>query len=150
MELKIGDKAPLFEGKDQNGNLIKLENYKGKKVILYFYPKDNTKGCTAQACNLRDNFDLIQKEGYEVIGVSKDDEKSHTKFINKFDLPFTLIADTDTTINQLYGVWQEKKMFGKTYMGTVRTTFVIDETGVITNIISKVKTADHTNQILVS
>lgn len=148
MELKIGDQAPLFEGKDQNGNVIKLEDYQGKKVILYFYPKDNTKGCTAQACNLRDNFNLIQEKGYEVIGVSKDDEKSHTKFINKFDLPFTLIADPDTTINQLYGVWQEKKMFGKTYMGTVRTTFVIDEAGIITNIITKVKTADHTNQIL--
>jgi len=150
MELKIGDQAPSFAGKDQNGNTVKLEAYKGKKVILYFYPKDNTKGCTAQACNLRDNYDFIQKAGYEVIGVSKDDEKSHTKFINKFELPFTLIADTDTTINQLYGVWQEKKMFGKTYMGTVRTTFVIDEQGIITDIITKVKTADHTNQILAS
>jgi len=150
MELKIGDQAPSFAGKDQNGNTVKLEAYKGKKVILYFYPKDNTKGCTAQACNLRDNYGFIQKAGYEVIGVSKDDEKSHTKFINKFELPFTLIADTDTTINQLYGVWQEKKMFGKTYMGTVRTTFVIDEQGIITDIITKVKTADHTNQILAS
>jgi len=150
MELKIGDQAPSFAGKDQNGNTVKLEDYKGKKVILYFYPKDNTKGCTAQACNLRDHYDLLQKEGYEVIGVSKDDEKSHSKFINKFELPFTLIADTDTTINQLYGVWQEKKMFGKTYMGTVRTTFVIDEQGMITDIITKVKTADHTNQILAS
>jgi peroxiredoxin Q/BCP len=150
MELKIGDQAPSFAGKDQNGNTVKLEDYKGKKVILYFYPKDNTKGCTAQACNLRDHYDLLQKEGYEVIGVSKDDEKSHSKFINKFELPFTLIADTDTTINQLYGVWQEKKMFGKTYMGTVRTTFVIDEQGMITDIITKIKTADHTNQILAS
>ena len=148
MKLKVGDRAPLFEGKDQNGNLVKLEDYQGKKVILYFYPKDNTKGCTAQACNLRDNYPLIQTKGYEVIGVSKDDEKSHTKFINKFDLPFTLIADTDTSINQRYGVWQEKKMFGKTYMGTVRTTFVIDEAGIITDIITKVKTADHTHQIL--
>jgi peroxiredoxin Q/BCP len=148
MELKIGDQAPLFEGKDQNGKTVKLEDYRGKKVILYFYPKDNTKGCTAQACNLRDNYESIQQEGYEIIGVSKDDENSHTKFINKFDLPFTLIADTDTTINQLYGVWQEKKMFGKTYMGTVRTTFVIDEKGVIIDIITKVKTTDHTDQIL--
>ncbi|MDR9404360.1 MAG: thioredoxin-dependent thiol peroxidase [Halothece sp. Uz-M2-17] len=148
MKLKVGDRAPLFEGKDQNGNLVKLEDYQGKKVILYFYPKDNTKGCTAQACNLRDNYPLIQTKGYEVIGVSKDDEKSHTKFINKFDLPFTLIADTDTSINQRYGVWQEKKMFGKTYMGTVRTTFVIDEAGIITDIITKVKTADHAHQIL--
>lgn len=148
MELKVGDRAPLFEGKDQNGNPVKLEDYRGKKVILYFYPKDNTKGCTAQACNLRDNYQLLQAEGYEVIGVSKDDEKSHTKFINQFELPFLLIADTDTSINQRYGVWQEKKMFGKTYMGTVRTTFVIDEAGIITDIITKVKTADHTNQIL--
>ncbi len=150
MALKIGDQAPLFTGKDQHGNLINLENYKGKKVILYFYPKDNTKGCTAQACNLRDHYETLQKEGYEVIGVSKDDEKSHTKFINKFNLPFTLIADPETTINQLYGVWQEKKMFGKTYMGTVRTTFVIDEEGKIIKIINKVKTADHTQQILES
>ncbi len=150
MELKVGDKAPLFEGVDQNGNPVKLEDYQGKKVILYFYPKDDTKGCTAQACNLRDNYDVIQKDGYEVIGVSKDNEKSHTKFINKYELPFTLVADTDTSINQLYGVWKEKKMYGKTYMGTARTTFVIDEAGVITEIITKVKTADHTNQILVS
>ena len=148
MELKVGDKAPLFESKDQQGNTVKLEDYKGKKVILYFYPKDNTKGCTAQACNLRDNYELIQKEGYEVLGVSKDDEKSHQKFIDKFELPFTLLADTDTLLNQLYGVWKEKKMYGKTYMGTVRTTFVIDEEGVITDIITKVKTAEHTNQII--
>lgn len=148
MELKVGDKAPLFESKDQQGNTVKLEDYKGRKVILYFYPKDNTKGCTAQACNLRDNYELIQKEGYEVLGVSKDDEKSHQKFIDKFELPFTLLADTDTSLNQLYGVWKEKKMYGKTYMGTVRTTFVIDEEGVITDIITKVKTAEHTNQII--
>lgn len=148
MELKVGDKAPLFESTDQQGNAVKLEDYKGKKVILYFYPKDNTKGCTAQACDLRDNYELIQKEGYEVLGVSKDDEKSHQKFIDKFELPFTLIADTDTSVNQLYGVWKEKKMYGKTYMGTVRTTFVIDEEGVITDIITKVKTAEHTNQII--
>lgn len=148
MELKIGDKAPLFEGKDQNGNLVKLEDYKGKKVILYFYPKDDTKGCTAQACNLRDNYETIQKDGYEVIGVSKDNEKSHQKFITKYELPFTLIADTDMVVNELYGVWKEKKMYGKTYMGTVRTTFVINEEGMITDIISKVKTAEHTDQIL--
>jgi len=148
MKLNVDDRAPLFEGKDQNGNIVKLEDYQGKKVILYFYPKDNTKGCTAQACNLRDHYKLLQAEGYEVIGVSKDDEKSHTKFINQFELPFPLIADTDTRINQLYGVWQEKKMFGKTYLGTVRTTFIIDEAGIISDIITKVKTADHTNQIL--
>lgn len=148
MELKVGDQAPLFEGKDQNGNPIKLEDYQGKKVILYFYPKDNTKGCTTQACNLRDNYEVLQKAGYEVIGISKDDEKSHTKFINKLELPFPLIADPDTTINQLYGVWKEKKMFGKSYMGTVRTTFVIDEKGIIADIIAKVKPSEHTHQIL--
>lgn len=148
MELQIGDKAPLFEGKDQNGEPIKLEDYRGKKVVLYFYPKDNTKGCTAQACNLRDNEEALQAAGYQVIGVSKDDEKSHQKFINKFELPFPLVADVDTNINQMYGVWKEKSMYGKTYMGTQRTTFIIDEEGKITDIIKKVKTADHTAQIL--
>lgn len=148
MDLKVGDKAPLFEGKDQNGNTIKLEDYKGKKVVLYFYPKDNTKGCTAQACDLRDNYDYLQKAGYEILGVSKDDEKSHTKFIEKYELPFSLVADTDTSINQLYGVWKEKSMYGKKYMGTQRTTFIIDEEGTITEIITKVKTAEHSKQIL--
>jgi len=148
MELNIGDKAPTFEGKDQNGEPIRLEDYKGKKVVLYFYPKDNTKGCTAQASDLRDNYEALQKANYQVIGVSKDDEKSHQKFITKYELPFPLIADTDTSINQLYGVWKEKKMYGKTYMGTVRTTFIIDEEGKITDIIKKVKTAAHTAQII--
>ncbi len=148
MELNIGDKAPEFEGKDQNGNTVKLSNYRGKKVILYFYPKDNTSGCTAQACNLRDNYSDLQKEGYEVIGVSTDSEKSHQNFIGKFELPFTLIADTEKEIVTQYGVWQEKSMYGRKYMGTMRYTFVIDESGVIQDIIKKVKTADHTGQIL--
>lgn len=148
MELQIGDKAPLFESKDQDGNVFKLEDYIGKKIILYFYPKDDTKGCTAQACNLRDNYEGLQNEGYVVIGVSKDNEKSHQKFINKYELPFVLVADTDTSVNQLYDVWKEKKMYGKTYMGTVRTTFIINEEGNIADIIKKVKTAEHTAQIL--
>ena len=148
MELNVGDKAPVFEGKDQDGNVIKLEDFKGEKVILYFYPRDNTKGCTAQACNLRDNHDDILKAGYKVLGVSPDDEKSHQKFITKFELPFTLIADTDHSIAEMYDVWKEKSMYGKKYMGIVRTTFVIDEEGNIADIIKKVKTAEHTAQIL--
>ena len=148
MTLNTGDKAPLFEGKDQDVKVVKLSDYKGKKVLLYFYPKDDTPGCTAQACNLRDNYDALLKANYVVLGVSSDDEKSHHKFIKKYNLPFTLIADPDKTINEQYGVWQEKTTFGKTYMGTVRTTFVIDENGVIQEIISKVTTENHTEQIL--
>ena len=148
MELNIGDKSPEFEGKDQHGNTVRLSDYRGKKVILYFYPKDDTSGCTAQACNLRDNYSDLQQEGYEVIGVSTDSEQSHQKFIGKYDLPFTLIADTDKKIVEQYGVWQEKSMYGRKYMGTMRYTFVIDENGVIRDIIKKVKTADHTAQIL--
>jgi thioredoxin-dependent peroxiredoxin len=148
MELKIGDQAPAFEGKDQNGNTVRLRDYKGKKVILYFYPKDNTSGCTAQACNLRDNYSHLLKEGYEVIGVSVDSGKSHQNFIGKYDLPFTLIADTDKKIVEQYGVWQEKSMYGRKYMGTMRYTFVIDENGIIEDIITKVKTAEHASQIL--
>lgn len=148
MQVKIGDKAPDFTAKDQDGKTVKLSDYKGKKVVLYFYPRDNTSGCTAQACNLRDNYQALQKEGYEVIGVSSDSEGSHQKFISKFELPFTLIADTDKTVHEKYGVWVEKSMYGKKYMGTARTTFIIDEKGVITDIISKVKTADHTQQIM--
>ncbi|MBO9700734.1 MAG: thioredoxin-dependent thiol peroxidase [Sporocytophaga sp.] len=148
MTLNTGDKAPLFEGKDQDGKVVKLSDYKGKKVVLYFYPKDDTPGCTAQACNLRDNYEALLKANYVVLGVSSDDEKSHQKFIKKYNLPFTLIADPDKIINEQYGVWQEKTTFGKTYMGTVRTTFVIDENGVIEEIISKVTTENHTEQIL--
>ena len=148
MELNIGDKSPEFEGKDQHGNTVRLSDYRGKKVILYFYPKDDTSGCTAQACNLRDNYSDLQQEGYEVIGVSTDSEQSHQKFIGKYDLPFTLIADTDKKIVEQYGVWQEKSMYGRKYMGTMRYTFVLDGNGVIRDIIKKVKTADHTAQIL--
>ena len=148
MELKPGDKAPDFSGKDQDGNPVKLSDYKGQKVVLYFYPKDDTPGCTAQACNLRDNYQKFKKANYIILGVSSDDEKSHRKFIEKYSLPFPLIADEDKKINELYDVWKEKSMFGKTYMGTVRTTFVIDEQGVIEDIITKVNTEEHTDQIL--
>ncbi len=148
MKLKVGDEAPKFEGVDQEGKPIKLTDFTGKKVVLYFYPKDNTPGCTAESCNLRDNYEVLQQQGYEVIGVSPDSEKSHQKFIDKYELPFRLIADTDKSIHEQYGTWAEKKTFGKTYMGTVRTTFVIDEQGKISEIIEKVKTKDHTAQIL--
>ena len=150
MKLKTGEKAPEFEGKDQNGETIRLTDFKGKKVVLYFYPKDNTPGCTAQACNLRDNYKDLIDAGYEVIGVSSDDEKSHQKFIEKHELPFRLIADTYKSIHEKYDTWKEKSMYGKKYMGTVRTTFIIDEEGIIAEIIEKVKTKDHTNQILVN
>lgn len=148
MQLNIGDKAPDFEGKDQNGNTVKLSDYRGKKVILYFYPKDNTSGCTAQACNLRDNHTDLQQQGYEVIGVSTDSEESHQNFIAKHELPFTLIADTEKEIVQQYGVWQEKSMYGRKYMGTMRYTFVINEEGNIEDIITKVKTKEHSAQII--
>ncbi len=148
MELKAGDKAPEFEAKIQNGNTIKLSDYKGKKVILYFYPKDNTPGCTAQSCNLRDNYEDLQAKGFVVLGVSGDSEKSHVKFIEKQSLPFDLIADTEKEVHNLFGTWGEKQMYGKKYMGTLRTTFVIDEEGVISEVISKVKTKDHTAQIM--
>lgn len=150
MSLKVGDKAPQFEGVNQDGNPIKLSDYKGKKVVLYFYPKDNTPGCTAESCNLRDNYSLLQSQGYIVLGISTDSEKSHTKFIEKFDLPFDLIADVDKTIHEQFNTWREKSMYGRTYMGTVRTTFVIDEEGLIEEVIEKVKTKDHTAQILKS
>lgn len=146
--LKPGDVAPAFEGKDQNGQTIKLSDYSGKKVVLYFYPKDATPGCTAQACNLRDNYGALQSKGYIVIGVSQDSEKSHQKFIEKQSLPFPLIADTDHKVHELYGTWGEKSMYGKKYMGTLRTTFVIDENGKIEEVIEKVNTKDHTSQIL--
>lgn len=146
--LKPGDKAPDFEAKDQDGNNIKLSDYKGKKVILYFYPKDNTPGCTAQACNLRDNYEDLQKQGYVVLGVSQDNESSHKKFIEKQNLPFPLVADTDHKVHELYGTWGEKSMYGRKYMGTLRTTFVINEEGNIDEVIEKVKTKDHTAQIL--
>jgi thioredoxin-dependent peroxiredoxin len=147
IQILEGSKAPSFEGIDQNGKLIKLSDFAGKKVILYFYPKDNTPGCTAEACNLRDNYtDLINK-GFVVIGVSPDNEKSHKGFISKYALPFPLIADTSKKILTDYGVWGEKKMYGKSYMGVIRTTFIIDEKGIVEKVITKVETGDHTNQI---
>jgi peroxiredoxin Q/BCP len=148
MEVQAGDKAPAFSGKDQEGNTVKLSDFAGKKVILYFYPKDDTPGCTAQACNLRDNYDALLNKGYVVLGVSVDDEKSHVKFIRKFDLPFPLLADTDHAIVEAYGVWVEKSMYGRTYMGTARTTFIIDEQGIVEEVIRKVDTKNHTDQIL--
>ncbi|ALJ01062.1 thioredoxin-dependent thiol peroxidase [Rufibacter tibetensis] len=146
--LQIGDDAPDFEVKDQNGQPVKMSDFKGKKVVLYFYPKDDTPGCTAQACNLRDNHDALLAKGYVVLGVSVDDEKSHQKFIQKFDLPFPLLADTEHEIVEKYGVWQEKSMYGRKYMGTMRYTFVIDEDGKIEDIITKVDTKNHTAQLL--
>jgi len=146
--LKISDKAPVFKGIDQNGNSISLDQFKGKKVVLYFYPKDNTPGCTAEACNLRDNYSSFIEKGYEVIGVSPDTEISHKKFADKFELPFRLISDSGKTILNMYGAWGEKKMYGKSYEGVLRKTFIISEDQKIENIIEKVKTNDHTNQIL--
>ncbi|WP_100627491.1 thioredoxin-dependent thiol peroxidase [Algoriphagus formosus] len=148
MLLEVGQMAPDFEAKIESGETIKLSDFKGKKVILYFYPKDNTPGCTAQACNLRDNYEALQKAGYVVLGISSDSEKSHQKFIEKQSLPFSLIADEDKTVHELYGTWVEKSMYGRKYMGTARTTFVIDEEGKIEEIIEKVKTKDHTAQII--
>ncbi len=148
MKLAIGEKAPDFEQKDQHGNLVKLSDFKGKKVILYFYPKDDTPGCTAQACNLNENLPVLQAKGFEIIGVSIDGQKAHQKFIKKYDLKFTLLSDEDHQLVEAYGVWVEKSMYGKTYMGTARTTFIIDENGIITDIIEKVKTKEHTSQII--
>jgi thioredoxin-dependent peroxiredoxin len=150
MHLKEGDIAPSFSGKDQNGNTIDLKDFEGRKVVLFFYPKDNTPGCTAEACNLRDNYDGLKEQGYEIIGVSADSEKSHGKFASKFDLPFPLVADTDKKIINDYGVWGPKKFMGREYEGIHRTTFVIDAKGIIERIINKVKTKDHTAQILES
>jgi peroxiredoxin Q/BCP len=147
-KLSIGDKAPEFSGVDQDGKQVALSDFKGKKVVLYFYPKDQTPGCTQEACNLRDNIGKLSSEGYEVLGVSSDDVSSHKEFQQKYNLPFSLVADTDKSINQKYGVWVEKERDGKKYMGTARVTFLIDENGVITNIIDKVDTKDHANQIL--
>lgn len=144
----IGSKAPDFNSVDQNGNIIKLSDFGGKKLILYFYPKDNTPGCTSEACGLRDGYEKLVKLGFEVVGVSPDSQKSHQSFISKFDLPFKLISDTDHSVAQLYGAWGEKKMYGRTYEGILRTTFIINEKGLIEHIFTKVDTADHVNQIL--
>ena len=146
--LKVGDSAPGFSSKDQHGETIQLSDYAGKKVVIYFYPKDNTPGCTAQACNLRDNYSVLQNEGIVILGVSADDEAKHQKFISKFDLPFTLLADTEKELLNLYGVWGEKKFMGKIYDGIHRTTFVLDENHTIVGIIDKPKTKDHTTEIL--
>lgn len=148
--MNIGDKTPETLGFDENGKEIRLSDYKGKKIVLYFYPKDNTSGCTAQACSLRDGYEDLRKAGYEVIGVSVDGAASHQKFIAKHSLPFTLIADTDKKLVEEFGVWGEKKMYGRTYMGTFRTTFIINEEGIVERIIGpkEVKTKEHAQQIL--
>lgn len=148
--MNIGDKAPEFLGLNEKGEEIRLSNYKGRKIVLYFYPKDMTSGCTAQACNLRDNYEELRKQGYEVIGVSINDQKSHQKFIEKNSLPFTLIADTEQKLVQEFGVWGEKSMYGRKYMGTFRTTFIINKEGIIERIIlpKEIKTKDHAAQIL--
>jgi peroxiredoxin Q/BCP len=145
--LKEGQKAPLFEGIDQDGNKIKLSDFLGKKVVLYFYPKDNTPGCTAEACNLRDNYRELLEKGFSVLGVSPDTEKSHKGFAAKYSLPFPLISDTTKEILRNYGAWGEKNMYGKTVIGVLRSTFIIDEKGYIEKIVSKVDTGAHTEQI---
>ena len=148
--MNIGDKAPEVLGMNENGEEIRLSQYKGKKLVLYFYPKDNTSGCTAEACSLRDNYAELRKQGYEVIGVSVDDAASHRKFIDKHGLPFPLIADTDKKLVEAMGVWGEKSMYGRKYMGTFRTTFLIDEEGIIERIYlpKEIKTKIHAEQIL--
>ena len=148
--MNIGDKAPEILGTDQDGKEIRLSDYKGQKVVLYFYPKDLTAGCTAQACNLRDNYDALRAKGYAVIGVSIQDEKSHRKFIEKNGLPFPLIADTDLKLVEAFGVYGEKKMYGRTYMGTYRTTFILNEYGIVERILGprQIRTKDHAAQIL--
>lgn len=146
--MKIGDKIPELLGLDQNGNEVKASDFAGRKLIIYFYPKDNTPGCTAEACSLATGYSALKRAGFALLGVSKDSAASHQKFADKYSLPFPLIADVDTTLNQAFGVWREKKMAGRTYMGTVRTTFIIDEQGVVTHIIEKVNTKDSANQIL--
>ncbi|MCI6427277.1 MAG: thioredoxin-dependent thiol peroxidase [Rikenellaceae bacterium] len=146
--LKIGDKMPEFEVVDQDGNVVSSKDFIGKKTIVYFYPKDNTPGCTAEACNLRDNYEALKAQGYNVVGVSKDSAASHRKFIDKFDLPFTLLSDKSTQMLQDFGAWGEKKMCGKTCVGTLRRTFIFNEEGVLERVIEKVDTKDHAAQIL--
>ncbi|GIV34098.1 MAG: peroxiredoxin [Chitinophagales bacterium] len=148
MKLKEGDKAPAFKAKDQSGKTVSLSDFKGKKVILYFYPKDDTPGCTKEACSFRDDYASLKKKGFEVVGVSVDDEKSHKKFAEKYDLPFTLVADVDKAIVNAYGVWGEKTFMGKKYMGTNRVTFIIDEGGKIEKIITNVDTSNAARQVL--
>ncbi len=148
MQLKTGDKAPAFSAKNQDGKNLSLTDFAGKKLVLYFYPKDDTPGCTAEACSLRDNYETLQKQGFAIVGVSPDGESKHLKFIAKYELPFDLLADTDNSIALAYGVWVEKSMYGRKYMGIARTTFIIDEHGNIAEIIEKVDTAKHATQIL--
>ncbi len=147
-ELSEGQKAPEFTANDQNGKSVSLSNFAGKSIILYFYPKDDTPGCTAEACSFRDNYESLLAEGFEVLGVSTDDEKSHLKFIGKYNLPFSLIADTDKKIVEAYGVWVEKNMYGKKYMGVSRKTFIIDKNGMIRKVIDKVDTKNSSAQVL--
>lgn len=146
--LKIGDKMPHFEVVDQDGKIVTSNDLLGRKTIIYFYPKDNTSGCTAEACNLRDNYQALIAKGYNVVGVSKDSVASHRKFIDKFELPFTLLADITTQMQQTFGVWAEKSLYGRKYMGTLRQTFIFDEQGILTEIIEKVDTKNHAEQIL--
>ena len=148
--MNIGDKAPEILGKDEQGRDIRLSDYKGRKLVLYFYPKDNTSGCTAEACSLRDHYDELQAKGYEVVGVSKDSAQSHQKFKEKHQLPFPLIADVDHTLLEAMGAWGEKSMYGKKVMGTIRTTFVINEEGIIEQILAgkQIKTKEHAQQVL--
>lgn len=145
--LKEGDLAPAINARDENGEMITLEEYRGKKVVLYFYPKDNTPGCTAEACDLRDNYSQFIEKGFEIIGVSADSEKSHSKFKTKYELPFRLISDVDRKVLQDYGTWGEKKMYGKSFLGIIRRTFIINEEGYVEKIIEKVKTKEHSKQI---
>ena len=146
--LNIGDRMPDFEVVDQDGNKVSSNDLAGKRTIIYFYPKDNTSGCTAEACNLRDNYAALVARGYNVIGVSKDSAASHRKFADKYELPFTLLSDTSTQMLQAFGAWGEKKMYGKTVMGTIRRTFIFDESGILERIIEKVDTKNHASQIL--
>lgn len=145
---EIGKPAPAFTTNNQNGTAVSLNNFAGKKLVLYFYPKDDTPGCTAEACSLRDNYESLIAQGYAIVGVSPDDEKKHTKFIAKYNLPFDLLADTDNAIALAYGVWVEKSMYGRKYMGIARTTFVINENGILEEIIEKVDTKNHAQQLL--
>ncbi|HOI33408.1 MAG: thioredoxin-dependent thiol peroxidase [Bacteroidales bacterium] len=146
--LQNGDQAPNFTGKDQYGKVVSLADFKGKKLVLYFYPKDDTPGCTKEACNLRDNYNEMMEKGFAILGVSPDDEQSHQRFANKYALPFPLLSDPELKIIKAYGAWGEKNMYGKKYEGLLRTTFIINEEGIINKVIRKVKTDDHTNQIL--
>ena len=148
MALQPGDRAPAFTANDQDGQPVRLADFKGKKLVLYFYPRDMTPGCTAEACSLRDNYRALIKAGYEVLGISTDNERTHKRFIEKEKLPFRLLADTDKKVHELYGAWVEKSMYGRKYMGTARVTYVIDEKGIIEEVIGKVDTKNHAEQIL--